>query len=331
MKVKQLVVFFTVFLSVSLPLFAGGGKEPGKGQTEKVTLRVGTLKGPTGIGLIKVMEDGPELSDSVRAEFEVTGSPEVLVSRVLSGEVDIATLPSNLTANLYNKGVPYSLGAVTGYGLIYLLSSDPEIDSFGDLKGEVVYNAGQGATPDFLLRYLLTENGIDPVNEVEVRFTYGHAELAQLLIAGKVETALLPEPFVTMAVSKSGDVRIAADLQQEWARVRGTHSNYPISAVLVKNETLERHREAVAVFFNAYRESIQWVKDNAEEAGPLSVKHDIGLPPAIAAQSVPRLNLTFISAVDSRPMMERFLQVFLDFDPESIGGRLPDDDFYADW
>ena len=361
MQNKMILLFFILGAVFSCPVFSEGlqecemekpaaeeraaeeeqaAKTDGTGkQTEgPVEITISALKGPSGIGMVRLLEETPAYGRDVKGEYRIAGSPDVLVSRLLSEEVDIATLPTNIAVKLYNKGVPYRFGAVTGFGLLYLLSRDPGVMGIEDLEGKDVYNIGRGATPDFMFRYLLSELGIDPVEDVAVRFTYGHPELAKMLIAGKVETGVLPEPFVTQVLMKSDDVRIAADFQRLWRQVQegaeagvdtGSGPSYPMTCVVIREDLLEDRPEAVKVFLDSYRSSIEWVKANPEQAGKLSEKHGIGMPAPVAEAAVPRLNLAFVPGSEAKEMMNRYLQVLLDFDPDSIGGKLPNDRFYA--
>ncbi|MFP4563513.1 MAG: ABC transporter substrate-binding protein [Spirochaetia bacterium] len=338
---RILLVSLTLLIGLSVLVFAGGAREPAESEevpaetdapqppAEPDEIVIAALKGPSGIGMIRLFEEKPDLGADVDTEFQIVGSPDVMVSKILSGEVACAILPTNLAAKLYNGGVPYYLGAVTGNGLLYLLSSDDSVTSLDDLRGREVYNIGQAATPDFILRYLLRERGIDPLNDVTIRFTYNHAELAQNLIAGRVTTGVLPEPFVTMVTTQNRDVRIAVNFQEEWKEVRNTEQSFPMTCVVISKSFLAEHPEAVSRYLDAYRRSIEWVAANPAPAGGLAEKHGIGMKAAVAAQAIPRLNLTFATGEDARELMEPYLEVLLNFDPDSIGGKLPDEGFYT--
>jgi NitT/TauT family transport system substrate-binding protein len=330
------ISFVLLFVCSSAAVFAGGKQEKGltAGDTaaavEPLELTVNALKGPTGIGMVRLFEMKPDLGPNVSSEYQIAGAPDVLVSRVLSGEVDIAALPVNVAVKLYNSGVPYSLGAIVGNGLLYMLSGDPEVAGIDDLRGKEIYNVGKGATPDFVLRYLVDARGIGGEKGVTVSFTYPHPELAQMLIAGKVKTAVLPEPFVTMVTMKNGDVRIVENLQKVWAEELGGEKPYPMSVVVIKDEVWQKRPDAIERFLAAYKESIEWVSTTPKAAGELAEQHGIGMTAAVAARAIPRLNLTFVPAGEARVELERFLRVFMDYDPKAIGGKLPDEGFYGE-
>ncbi len=293
-----------------------------------ITVEAASLKGPSGFGMIKLFEDKPELGALGDSNFTVLPSPKEMVARVAGGEVDFAVLPANMAAKLYTAGPGYKLGAVVGMGVLHGLSRDPDVKNWEDLKGKTVYSIGKGATPDYLLHYLLSQHGMDPKQDVKVNFSVSSGpQLAQLLISGKIDTAVLPEPFVTMVKAKAKDVRKVLDFQAAWKRIQGGESTYPITVVVVRPELAENRPELVDRFLKAYSESIEWVNDNPAEAADLIGKYDV-MPAALAKPAIPNCNLKYIYSSEARGIMEGFLQVLLDFNPASIGGQLPDDGFY---
>jgi NitT/TauT family transport system substrate-binding protein len=296
---------------------------------DSMTVRAATLKGPSGFGMIRLFEEAPELGENVETKFQVLPTPQEMVARVAGGELDFAVFPSNMAAKLYTAGPGYRLGAITGLGVLSVVSSDSSIDSWGDLEGRRIRSIGKGATPDFLTRYLLSENGLDPEDDVELDFSVKSApQLAQLLIAGKAETAVLPQPFVTMVELKSkGKVSPVLDFQEEWKRVRNTETSYPITVVVVKPSLAEDRPRLVADFLDAYERSIEWVNANPAEAAELIGKYEV-LPAQLAKPAIPHCNLRFIPAQQAKPIMEDYLGVLLDFNPSSVGGSLPDEGFY---
>ncbi|MFO7849170.1 MAG: ABC transporter substrate-binding protein [Spirochaetia bacterium] len=320
----------------------GTGEEPEDGtqgqktkkaeMRESLTLEAATLKGPSGFGMIQMFEEAPELGDNVEAEFQVLPTPQEMVARVAGGDLDFAVFPSNMGAKLYTEGPGYKLGAVVGLGLLSVVSRDGSIEEWTDLKGRRVYSIGKGATPDFLFRYLMEENGVDPEEELNLDFSVrSGAQLAQLLIGEKAETAVLPEPFVTMVnLRTEGEVDTVLDFQEEWKKVQDTETTYPITVVVVKPSLVQERPEVVERFLDSYRDSIEWVKENPADAAELIEKYDV-LPAALAEPAIPNCNLTFIPSGEARTLMENYLQVLLDFNPASVGGALPDEDFYLDF
>jgi NitT/TauT family transport system substrate-binding protein len=322
-KIPAIFLFFMVVFSTQLLYPEGVSEESPKSNVE---LTVMGLKGPTSIGMLHLIETQPTVSEFFDIKYQIINTPDLMVSRILSGEADMAALPINLAANLYNKGLPYNLGAVTGYGLFYIVSSHNEIKDIEDLRGKEIYSVGKGSTPEFVLRYLLNENGINPETDLMLDFKYSQVELAPLMISGKVETALLPEPFASIVAAKNKNLHIAVDLQAEWSRVQPV-SNYPISAFVVKEEIFEKYREVIIDFLSLYNKSIEWTNANPAAVGELSEKY-MDLPAEIISKSLSRLNLDFVHAAKAQHEVELFLEVLMDFRPEAIGGSLPDAEFY---
>jgi NitT/TauT family transport system substrate-binding protein len=311
-------------LASALPLFGSGAKE----KKESLVIRGAVYKGSSGFGAVRLLEDPPELGAGISVEFQVLPTPQEMVARVSSGEVDIAVFPTNLAAKLYNAGTGYRLGGVIGYGILHLLSSDTGIASWADLDGKTVYTVGKGATPDFLLRYFLSRSGVEKQVSIDYSITAA-PQLAQALIGGKVEYGVLPEPFATLVSNKAPTVSSVIDFQQSWNDLYGGEEgrSYPITVVVLSSKLLDSHPEVARRFLDAYKASIEWVRANPDDAAALIEKFDI-MPAAIAAPAIPNCNLVFLPAVESRPLVEDFLRVLLDFDPASIGGKLPDEGFY---
>lgn len=330
---RRVIAVLTVLLVLPAGIMALGGQDEtaaAQGGEPRV-IQAAALNGPSGIGMVKLFAENPDLGDGVTAAYEVVLSPNEMMAKLLEGSVDIAALPVNMPALLNAKGAPYALGAVTGNGLIYTVSTDSSITSFADLKGKTVHTISPNATPDILTRYLLQENGLTPGEDVTLDFSYGHTELAQALIAGLVETASLPEPFITMVTMKNPDLKVVLDYQEEFRRVQGSDQTYPITAIAVRKDLAEEYPEAVRAFFEAYRESIRWVKANPQEAGVLVQEQGFTLPPAVTAAAMDRLNLTFLTPAEARDAVESFYTLLAGINPKTIGGGLPGDDFYLDW
>ncbi len=320
----------------SVSLFGAGAREavsnrnnkPGTAVGQEVTLRVATLRGPTGMGMIRLIDQAPRVTDDLSAHYEVVGTPELMVSRILSGEVDVASLPLNIAAKLYNSGVEYELAAVNVLGVLYLVSNGTTVESLEDLKGKTVYLTGKGANPDILMRYVLSENGLSPDTDVELNFNFDQVELASMMIAGRVKLALLPEPFVTQVLEKNPNARVALRFEELWKKTVGGTTPLAQGCLVVRRRAVQDHPLAITAFLARYRDSVDWVNSDPKDAGILIEKHGMGLKAAAAADAVPRMSLVYEPAEAARSAVEAFLRVLLKFSPASIGGKLPDSGFY---
>lgn len=316
-----------VLTALLLTIILSGCTALGLGK-ENVTLRVAALRGPTGVGMVKMLEDKPSLGNHVTVEYQVAETPDVVTARVLSKEIDIAALPTNLAANLYNKGAGYKLLAINTWGNLYLVSNEVEIVSWEDFKGKTINSIGLGATPDLVFRSLLIANGLDPDKDVSMDYSMAQVELAGALSAGRVALAVLPEPLVTTTLTKNASLKIVMSLEDEWKKIHGDNIAIAQGCLVVREEFAKKHPEVVASFLKQYQESMTWVNSNLEQAGTLIEKHSLGMPAAVAVKAIPRSNIRYMAALDARSQVEAYFNVLLDLAPQAVGGKLPDEGFY---
>lgn len=320
-KIK--ILFLVMVLIFSINILAGCASTK-----EEVTVKIATLSGPTGMGMVKLMEDSED-DDSLNYEFTTYGAPDELSGKVIGGEVDIAALPTNMASVIYNKTEgDIKLAAINTLGVLYVIENGDEINSIEDLEGKDIGVSGKGATPDFVLDFLLRDKGLDPETDLNIDFSMQHADLSAALAEGDVSIGLLPEPHVTSTLLKNDELRVALDLTEEWESVLGKDSSLPMGCIVVSKEFAEKNGKDLDKFLEKYQESVNWVNQNTEEAGELIEKHGI-LPKAkLAEQAITKSNIVFISGDDAVKPVESFLEVLMDLNPASIGGKLPDEAFY---
>ena len=196
---------------------------------EPTHIRMAALKGPTAFGMIRMIDQVESLGNSITLSYELVATPQDMVARISSGQVDIAAMPVNLAAKLYNKmgAKGYALGASVGDGVIYALTTSKDNITWESFRGKTINSIAKGSTPDYLTQYVLNGHGLKEGKDVTLRFTYSHQQLAQMMAAGKIDNAILPEPLVTMVLNKNPEARIFSDMQKEWAELSGTGHNYP--------------------------------------------------------------------------------------------------------
>jgi NitT/TauT family transport system substrate-binding protein len=289
---------------------------------------IGALKGPSGIGMIKLFEAAPEPADGSVVKPVRVASVDLMTAKLISGEYDAGVLPINVAAKLYSSGIQIELAAVVGEGMLSFLSADASIRSLGDLRGKKISVAGQGATPDYLFRRLLKGAGLDPVKDLQLDYSLPYPEAAVALASGKISYAILPEPFATMARIHNPLVQNRLDLGGLWMEQTG-QSVYPMTCFVVSSALAATRPKAVRTILDAYAASISWVVAHPSEAGALVEKNDLGLKADIATASIPLSAHVFKDARTAKPEIEALLGVFLEFSPVSVGGRLPDDAYYA--
>ncbi|MCL2066240.1 MAG: ABC transporter substrate-binding protein [Treponema sp.] len=286
------------------------------------------LKGPSGIGMVRLLENPPVVS-GFEIRMEALARSDLMAAKFLSGEAMIGMLPPDVAAKIASSGKNIQIAAVTGTGMLSLLSTDRSVNSYDDLRGKTVEVAGQGAAPDYVFRKILTSRGIDPENDINLNYSLAYPEIAQALILRRVSLALLPEPFSTMARQGNPNLAAVGDIQGEWARLNGNMaSDYPMTVLAVDGAFAAANSELINTILEEARASIEWVKANPGDAAVLVEKHDLGLRAAVAGEAIPKSGYTFIPAVQARPDLEALYKVFLEFAPVSIGGALPPDAFY---
>ncbi len=293
-----------------------------KGESVEVQfLKVASLNGPSSIPLAYLYENAAVL-DGAPVDFQLYASPLLELPKLLNGEVDIGFLPPNMAAKAYN-GSDHALVmlGISGNGNLYLLSDDAKLSSLEGLAGRTVFVAGQGATPEYVFRFL-TE-GID----VQSDYSIQTADLAAALVAGKIHYALVPEPFATVATSKSTSVRRSLDIQKLYGERRGG-AGYPMTVMVCRADFARQHPAIVRKFLDSYRKATEWTVSHPQEAGALVEKHTLGLKAEVAAASIPNAGYVWIPAKKGRGDMEKLLSLFQSFAPEAIGGSLPDEAFY---
>lgn len=296
---------------------------------EKVAMKVATLKGPTGMGMVQLMNQNEKSETAVDYDFTILAAPDEMIGKIISGDVDIAAVPTNLASVLYNKTEgEVQLAAVNTLGVLYVLENGEEIKSIKDLKGKKVIASGKGSTPDYIFQYLLRENGLEIGKDVEVDFKIQHADVTAMLAAGDVSVALLPQPFVTTALMKNENLNIAIDITEEWKNVMDNEGELAMGCIVVRKEYAEKNKEALDKFLDEYKKSVNWVNENEEESSDLIEKYDILPNATIAKQSLPYCNIVYIDAQESKGFLQNYFEILNEFDPKSIGGKLPDEAFY---
>jgi len=301
---------------------------------QEKSVKVFVLKGPSGVGLIQLFENPPQTTD-YNVSAELVSQADIMTARIITGEVQIGILPVNTAAKIAASGgaAPgknIQIAAITGEGMLSLLSLDKKTSKIEDLKGKEVYCSGQGAVPEYVFEEILEAKKLRPDKDVKLNFSLAYPETAQSLIAGRIKYALLPEPFATLALSGNNNIRTIGDIQSEWAKLAGNPQikNYPITALVVNAGFARDNKALIALILDAARSSIEWVVAHPHEAGLLVEKYNFGLKAAVIEKAIPKSNYTYKSAQDARPAIEFLLKLFFAKDPASIGGRLPADSFY---
>lgn len=293
-------------------------------------IRVGSLKGPTSMGLVHMMND-ESLSETY--DFTMAAAADELLASMVSGELDIALLPANAASVLYNKTEgKIQVIDINTLGVLYLVSGDPSITSWADLAGKTVYLTGKGTTPDYVLQYLLREqaaaNGFD-AGDVKLEYKSEATEIASLLSENPDAVGLLPQPFATVSMSQNEALRLVFDMTSEWDKVQGEGGSRLVTGVTVVSDSLiETNPEAVAEFLDAHEESAALALSEPDETAALVVKEGIIEKEPVAKKALPYCSIVYIEGEEMKSALSGYLEVLFEQDPKSVGGALPGDDFY---
>ncbi len=314
---KFVTLLLTVVLTVAL--FASCAPK------EKTHIDVGALKGPTGMGLSKLMVDAEEGKTKNDYKFEIFGAPTDVTGLLLNGELDIAAVPTNLAATLYNKSNgKIKIIALNTLSVLYVLEKGNSINSFTDLEGKKVYASGKGATPEYALNYLLKENNIT----CEVEYFANHDEVVTQAIAGNADIVVIPEPNVSNLMSKTSDYRIAVDINDVWEETSQGQSLISMGCIVAQTEFIENNKAAVDTFLKEYADSVKYVNENVEDAAEIIAELGIVPAKAIAQKAIPNSSMVCITGNEMKTKATPFIQILFDSDPASVGGKLPGEDFW---
>ena len=323
---KKLAVFLAALL-VATGLTACGQKEEVSSEPA-VTAKVAALKGPTSMGMVKMMADQKDAKEK-NYEFTIGSSPDEIAPKFLKSEFDIVALPSNLASILYNKSQgKVQVLAINTLGILYLMENGDSVKSIEDLKGKTVYSSGKGAVPEYAFNYILKANGLNPDTDLRIEYKSEHTEALAALLNDKSSLAVLPQPFATVASLKNKGLRPALDLTKEWDKASKNAKSTMITGVVVVNKDFAaKYPEKIKKFMADYKASIDYTNTNVDDAAKLIEENNI-VPAAVAKKAIPQCNITYIDGSDMKDKLSGYLQVLFEANPKSIGGKMPADDFY---
>ena len=287
---------------------------------------VGALKGPTAMGMVGMMRDN---ADSY--SFTLAAAPDEVVPLLVKGELDIAAVPANLGAVLYNntQGAVKAL-AINTLGVLYIVERGDTVHTLEDLKGRTLVTAGKGSTPEYALNALLRGAGLDPESDLTIEFKSEHAECLAAMLNDETLVAMLPQPFATVAQTKADDLRIALDLTAEWdaQQAQSENPSAMITGIVVaRADFVESNPEAVAQFMADYAASVAFVQSDVPGAAQLIGEFDI-FEAGPAEKALPYCNIVFIDGEEMHGLLGGYLAELFSQDPASVGGALPDETFY---
>lgn len=331
---KKLLSLTAILLCLALVLASCGTtaeettlSEETTSSAEKAVINIGLLKGPTGMGAAMLLEADEKGTAAADYNLTLAGAPDVLQSGLINNELDMAALPTNVAAvlNAKTEGKVQIL-AVNTLGVIYLMSNNESIKTVADLKGKTILSAGKGTTTEYVLNYILSENGLNTETDVKVEYLTEHAEVITKAVADKAEVVLLPEPFVTQMKGKDAGYKVALDLTKEWKALGG--GELTMGCIAVRKAFVDENPEAVKAFINDYTASVNAVNADPKAAGAVIEKFEIAKA-AVASAAIPNCNIVVMTGEELKTNVNAYLTVLHSSNPQAVGGKLPADGFYC--
>lgn len=290
---------------------------------QEVSARIAAMTGPTAIGMVKLMQDAEDGNTAASYEFQIFGTADEVSAGLIQGTLDMAAVPCNLASVLYNKTEgQLQIAAINTLGVLYIVETGETIQSVEDLRGKTIYSTGQGTTPEYTLNYLLTSYGLNPETDVTIEYKSEAAEVAAVLAEAEDAVAMLPQPYVTVAMTQNDKLRIALSVTEEWEAVN-SDSTVVTGVLVVRKEFAEQNPELVSDFLEEYKASADYASQDTDGCAELVEKYGI-FKAAIAKKAIPYCNISFISGEEMKQKVMGYLTTLYNQNPASVGGKLPD-------
>lgn len=299
-----------------------------KGMSAEGPVRIAGLKGPTTMGLVNLLDMEQQGTAALDYDLQLYGTADEIVPGLIKGELDMAAIPANLAAALYQKtkgGI--QVMAVNTLGVLYVVEKGDTVHSMADLAGRAILSTGKGTTPEYLLRYLLEKNGLDPDKDVKIQYCSEATEVtAQMAAAQKDAIAVLPQPYVTAVGMKDPSLRVALDLTAEWDKV--SDSQLVTGVTVVRTQYAQEHPDVVEAFLQEYAQSVRTANTDLDRTAALCEQQGVVAKAAIAKKALPACNIVCRTGDEMQKDVSAYLSVLCAADPAAVGGKLPDEGFY---
>ncbi|AQS03639.1 ABC transporter substrate-binding protein [Clostridium beijerinckii] len=329
---KKVSLFLIMILCVFT--FAGCGSSSNQSKSEdnkKSTKDISfvTPDGLTAIAVAKLIKEKPEIKSGYNVNYTIEQNSDSLVTSVMKSEPDIAIVPSNVAATMFNKNKEYKIAGTVGFGSFYIGTTNQN-QSVEDLKGKEVYNIGKGLTPDIIARTILKEKGIDVDKEINFSYVNTVNELAPIILSGKSEYAVIPEPALSTVQSKNDKFNVMLNLNEEWKKLNDSQYGYPQSTIIVKKELLENDKEFVSELLKQVKDSEEWIYNNKETVGDYCEEIGVSAKKPIVVKAIDRSNIKYVDIKDSYKEYETYFKKLNEFDSKTIGGSIPNDEIFME-
>ena len=328
---KIITLVLALIMALSLVSCVDGVNKPDEvTNTDDHVVSVRVLGGPTGMGIAKLWNDSNAGKTAQKYSFSVTASPDsAYLTDLKKGDFDIAALPTNVAAKLYNTGAEFKIAAVNTLGVLYVMQvGETTIKTVADLAGKTIYTTGQGATPEFALRYILEKNGLDPDKDVTIIYETEGTTVVADIKKGDAEVVMLPEPLATN-MKVSGMASVVLDVTEEWNKVTEQKDALMQGCVVVSNKFIDEHKGQLDIFLEEYKASTEYVNANNDEAAAMIAELEIlSLKSEIISKAIPTAKITYIDGDAMKESLNTLFGILFSADPTSIGGKTPDENVF---
>lgn len=326
MSVVLCLVFVFLLTACGQKLEDADAQSTASTEYKSLDMSVACMTGPTGVGMAKLMADSAENKTANNYTFTVASAATEINAKFIKGEINIASVPTNVAATLYNKtNGKVRMLAVNTYGVLSVLEKGDTIKSIADLKGKTIYSTGKGQNPEFILKYILEKNNIDAEKDLTINFVSSE-DLVAKLISGEAQVAIAPEPAATTVMVKNKDLRRALSINDEWSKVSDT--KLMMGCVIALDSFVENNPAAVEKFLEEYKASIEYATTNIDDVAKHCATYKITASEAIAKKAIPTCNLCYVTGGEMKTNVNGYLNVLFTADAQSVGGAMPSDNFY---
>jgi len=331
---KKKVSLFLVMVLCMLTFIGCGNNNVAQNETKKETTETKEINfvAPDGLPAIaaaKLIKEKPEIKAGYNVNYTVEKNSESLSTSVMKGEPDIAVVPSNLAAIAFNKNKQYKIAGTVGFGSFYIGSTN-ENQTVDNLKGKEVYNIGKGLTPDIIARTILKDKGIDVDKDINFSYVDGVNELAPIILSGKTQYAVIPEPALSTVQMKNDKFKVMLDLNEEWKKINNSEFGYPQSTIIVKKDLYENNKEFVKAFLDKVKAGIEWAYTDKETLGTYCEEIGISAKKPIIVKALDKSNIKYVDIKDSSKEYKTYFEKLNQFDPKTIGGSIPNDEIFME-
>lgn len=330
---KKLSLLLVIVLSM-LTLIGCGNNSAAQNEAKEESTQTKDIKfvapdGLTAIAVSKLIKEKPEIRPGYNVSYTIEQNSDSLVTSVMKSEPDIAIVPSNVAATVYNKNKEYKIAGTIGFGSFYIGTTN-ENQTLNDLKGKEVYNIGKGLTPDIITKTILKAKGIDVDKDINFSYVNTVNELAPVILAGKAQYAVIPEPALSTVQSKNDKFNVILDLNEEWKKINNSEYGYPQSTIIIKKELLDKDKEFIGEFLKQVKDATQWIYNNKETVGSYCEEIGVSAKKPIVVKAIDKSNIKFVDIKDSNKEYKTYFERLNEFDPKTIGGSIPDDEIFME-